>query len=206
MTVGKSPARASLMSASACAIIGFVRLDRLVRDDDVRHQLVKLRVMKHRPPRAFRLALARRRDLPALDLLELRRHDRRRPLEVGADRRAAGERERGEKRRRGRRPEAAARCRSPGGASTEDRSSRRLLRPAAARAMSGVREAIAKSPSRPACPAARPFPEPSFRRHSHRWRKSRRGRSRTRFGALQPPARQPERRGGSRRWRRSAQA
>ena len=96
----KSPARASLMSARACAIIGLVRLDRLVGHHDDPHELVEFGIMKDRPPRAFWLVCARRRDLPALDLLELRRHDRRRPLEVGTDRRTSGERKRGDKRRR----------------------------------------------------------------------------------------------------------
>ena len=82
------------------AIVGLVRLDRLVGHHDDPHELVKFRIMKNGPPRAFGLVCARRRDLPALDLLELRRHDRRGAFEVGTDRRTPGDRKSGDKRRR----------------------------------------------------------------------------------------------------------
>src|SRR6202142_2151778 len=99
------------------AIIGLVRLDRLVGHDDDSYELVKFRIMKNRPPGAFGLALARRRDLPALDLLELGGHDRRRPLEVGTDRHASGDRKSGDKRRRARKRQeferASVRRRAP---------------------------------------------------------------------------------------------
>jgi hypothetical protein len=53
------------------------------------------------------------------------------------------------------------------------------LRAAGMRAPCRVRKAMTKSPSRPVCrePA---LSRPSFRRHPHLWRKSRRGRSRRR--------------------------
>ena len=63
------------------------------------------------PRRRDRLALPRRRDLPAGDLLVLRRDDRRRLHEVRADRRAAGHRRRGCK--RGERRIGADRRRAP---------------------------------------------------------------------------------------------
>ena len=100
LTVGKESGARLIDERQRLAIVGLVRLDRLVGHHDDPHELVELRIMKDGPPRAFRLVCARRRDLPALDLLELRRHDRRRPLEVGTDRRTSGERKRGDKRRR----------------------------------------------------------------------------------------------------------
>src|SRR4029077_17043975 len=80
--------------------IGLVRLDRLVGYDDDPHELVEFGITKDRPPLAFWLVCAWRRDLPALNLFELRRHDRRGAFKVGADRRTPGERKRGDKRRR----------------------------------------------------------------------------------------------------------
>src|SRR6185437_15490594 len=80
-------------------IIGFVRLDGLVGHHDDPHEPVELRIVKYGPPRAFWLVGARRGRLPALDLLELRRHDRRRPHEVRTDGRARRKGNATEKRR-----------------------------------------------------------------------------------------------------------
>ena len=184
LTIGNSPERGLVDERQRRAIIGFVRLDRLVGDDDVSHQLIELRVVKHRPPLAFRLAFARRRDLPALDLLELRRDERRRPLEVGADRRASRERQCREERRSGR-----------------GETPRRAVAARGERRLGDAPELVARSPARSGAgyvrsprsdgeiplPAGLPSPGPlhgSFRRHPLRRRKSRPGRLRTRFGAF----------------------
>ena len=104
---GKEPGARLIDQRQRLTVIGLVRLDRLVGHHDDPHELVKLRIVKNGPPLALRLVCARRGDLPALDLLELRRHDRRGAFKVGTDRRTAGDRNRGDKRRRPRkRPKA----------------------------------------------------------------------------------------------------
>ena len=97
---GKEPGARLVDERQRLTVIGLVRLDGLVGHHDDPHELVKLRIMKNGPPVAFRLVCARRGDLPALDLLELRRHDCRGAFKVRTDRRAAGDRNRGDKRRR----------------------------------------------------------------------------------------------------------
>ena len=167
---GRKEPRARLVDKrQRLAKVGLVRLDRLIGHGDDALEPIELRIMKYGPPLAFRLALPRRRDLPALDLLELRRHDRRRPLKVGADRRAAGKRPRDEKRRHARD--------APRSASA----------PPACGRTSRVRKAMTKSPSRPADRKSALSPA-SFRRHPDRRRKSRRGRSRRR-GCFRPSSR-----------------
>ena len=96
---GKEAGARLIDERQGLTIIGLVRLNRLIGHRDDPHKLVQLPVMEDRPPLAFRLVRPRRRDLPTLDLLELRRHDRRRPLEIGADRRTPGSQKRNEKRR-----------------------------------------------------------------------------------------------------------
>ena len=117
---GKEPGARLIDERQSLPVIGLVRLDRLVGHRDDPHELVKFRIVKNGPPLAFRLVRARRGDLPALDLLELRRHDRRRAFEVGTDRRTSGKRKSGDKRRAraqakssSPRPFGASRCARP---------------------------------------------------------------------------------------------
>ena len=154
----KKPGAGLVDERQRLAIIGLVRLDRLVGNDNDRSQPIEFRVVKYRPPCALRLALARRRDLPALDLLELRRHDRRRPLEVGADRRATCEGERGENEVQGRqRKPRRASVRRPVGR----REARELVAPSPPRSRAGyVRSA--QSDSEIPLPAGLPSPDPSW--------------------------------------------
>jgi hypothetical protein len=138
--------------------------------------------MKNGPPLAFRLVCARRGDLPALDLLELRRHDRRGAFKVGTDRRAPRTGNRGDNRHRARkgqklerasarllarRPEAREKSVAPGG----------LANPYPCPRDAG-QVANAQSDSEAPLPAGLPChtsSRPFFRRHPASLRKSRAG-------------------------------
>ena len=126
---GKEPGARLIDKRQRLPVIGLVRLDRLIGHRDDPHELVKLRIVKNGPPLAFRFVCARRGDLPALDLLELRRHDRRGAFKVGTDRRTTRTSDRGEKRRQPRK-----------GQKLERACARRLLRPEAGEQSDDPRE------------------------------------------------------------------
>ena len=124
----KEPGARLVDERQRLAIVSLVRLDRLIGHGDDSHEPIELRISKNGPPFAFWLVRPRRRGLPAFDLVKLRRHDRRRPLEVGADRRAVGKRERKHKSGRGR-PVAGQRRAPAKGVGSASKHSRFKIRP-----------------------------------------------------------------------------